>query len=513
MVQEIVIQVEDLGPISHSKIILGDLTIFVGPNNTGKSYKAMFIHLLLRTFRTLPFLDYYIFRRIFLEVDDLRVPFPRSWGRTLELEKLLEDEEFNRWLLEVLDKMDSGTTTEFPPSIQQRFEKLLNDEIRNTLETTLVREIKKTFSCTFKDLTKAKTKCFKITLKSNEFNIELECEGESLKINKMEISSYPILITKRIMKKTKIPKFTLKFKEKSPLKRKFELRRPLFNGIEPNFLILEAIIDLLTREYARKFSYLVNYKSSYLPATRSGLLQGYKAISAAYMRLTPYAGLEPLDYPTLSVIVSDYIIKLIEIKDEKKKEETKYSHLVKLLEDEILKGEIEIIYDKQTQTSEILYTTSEYSLPISRTSSMISELAPISLYLKHIITDEDYIIIEEPESHLHPHAQASFARVVVKMIRSGLKVLITSHSDYFLQELNNFIKASGINISQRKKLGFDKEDYIKPEEIRAYLFDFDEKRKGTVTKELEITEGGITTEHLTYVADAIYDKTIKLENP
>ena len=42
-------------------------------------------------------------------------------------------------------------------------------------------------------------------------------------------------------------------------------------------------------------------------------------------------------------------------------------------------------------------------LPLMQASSMVSELAPVVLYLRHVVRRGDLLIIEEPESHLHRH--------------------------------------------------------------------------------------------------------------
>ena len=58
-------------------------------------------------------------------------------------------------------------------------------------------------------------------------------------------------------------------------------------------------------------------------------------------------------------------------------------------------------------------------LPIMRTSSMVSELAPVVLYLRHYVEPGNVLIIEEPESHLHPALQATFARELARLVHSG----------------------------------------------------------------------------------------------
>ena len=77
-------------------------------------------------------------------------------------------------------------------------------------------------------------------------------------------------------------------------------------------------------------------------------------------------------------------------------------------------------------------------VPLMNSSSMVSELAPVVLYLRHVVQPGDTLIIEEPESHLHPTAQVEFTRLLAAATKAGIRVIMTTHSEWVLCELSQF---------------------------------------------------------------------------
>lgn len=111
--------------------------------------------------------------------------------------------------------------------------------------------------------------------------------------------------------------------------------------------------------------------------------------------------------------------------------------------------------------------------PLHLGSSSLRSLADIFFYLKHLANGNSLLIIDEPESHLTPQNQVIFARLIGACINAGLRLMITTHSDYLIKELNNLVMLSSIDETSfeefEKKYGYLPNEAIKPENISAYI--------------------------------------------
>ncbi|MFS8069179.1 MAG: AAA family ATPase, partial [Byssovorax sp.] len=109
--------------------------------------------------------------------------------------------------------------------------------------------------------------------------------------------------------------------------------------------------------------------------------------------------------------------------------------------------------------------------------SLVTELAPVILVLRHM-QDFPVLILEEPEAHLHPRMQRVLAQVIVRLIRKGLYVWITTHSENFCQQINNFMKIGAVEDREKlraelqTKFGYSygEQDYLTQDDIAGYAF-------------------------------------------
>ena len=129
-----------------------------------------------------------------------------------------------------------------------------------------------------------------------------------------------------------------------------------------------------------------------------------------------------------------------------------------------------------------------FAIPLHLASSSARGLSDLYFFLRHVARRNQLLIIDEPESHLDTANQIQLARLLARLVRAGLQVLLTTHSDYLIKELNNLIMLSCSFDSKAKvmrRLKYAKDDYIAPERIRAYI------AQGNGLTRCEVDEFGI----------------------
>jgi predicted ATPase len=267
---------------------------------------------------------------------------------------------------------------------------------------------------------------------------------------------------------------------------------------------LHSLLGQLTKFYFRHFPRLAHY----LPASRSGALQSHRALAAALIRQSTYAGIEDVAVPKLPGVVADFIGQLLELSPSRT---GPYGKVADLLQGEVLHGEIELSSPAST-APEISFASAGAKHALHRTSSMVSELAPVVLFLRHVVGPRDLLIIEEPESHLHPYSQVNFATTLARLVSSDVYVAITTHSDYFINQISNLIMAAAISSTTEAsdKPPMSTDVMIHSDAASAYLFDPRSDGGGSDVRSLPVTAKGISDEEFAQVADWLYNKTASL---
>lgn len=223
---------------------------------------------------------------------------------------------------------------------------------------------------------------------------------------------------------------------------------------------------------------------SYIPAARTGLMHAYSHVvrnllGGLRLGTTPQEE-GALSAPTISFLqdISTDFRSRIAMNDE----------IANILEHQVIRGQVSSV---RAPGSGFIYSPNgaDVELPLHATSSLVTEMAPLILMLRSGRIRKS-VIFEEPEAHLHLEAQRALVRVIARMINKGIQVIITTHSDTFLQEINNLmhlhdhIRKDNI----MKKYNIDKMETIDPDFANGYILQ--QEAAGTVSLEMEKSNRG-----------------------
>ncbi|HAN73974.1 MAG TPA: hypothetical protein DCQ63_06550, partial [Planktothrix sp. UBA8402] len=127
-----------------------------------------------------------------------------------------------------------------------------------------------------------------------------------------------------------------------------------------------------------------------------------------------------------------------------------------------------------TQNDELYYVPKgkRIKLSMDESSSAVRSLLDIGFYLQHEAQKGDLLMIDEPELNLHPENQRRVARILARLVNIGIKVFITTHSDYIVKELNTLImlnhdKPHIKRIAEQE--GYKQVELIAYDQIKVYI--------------------------------------------
>ncbi|MDZ8185912.1 MAG: AAA family ATPase [Nostoc sp. ChiSLP02] len=150
-----------------------------------------------------------------------------------------------------------------------------------------------------------------------------------------------------------------------------------------------------------------------------------------------------------------------------------YIKLAEILEKKILQGEID--FNESGLGNEIIFQPVEnIKLEMTVASSMIKELAPLVLCLRYLAEPDELLIIDEPEMNLHPAAQVEISEFLAMLVQAGLNVIITTHSPYIVDHLENLMQAAKYQDKESIKERFyleQTEAFIPQEKVSVYVFE------------------------------------------
>ncbi len=455
------IVVKNFGPIAEANIDLRPLTVFVGPSNTGKTYFATLVyalHGILEGFPRYPLLNHAI------------LSLPKATFESDSFDDVIEViDEINKFyqLVEKIKIIDKQVKlSELPQDIREEIKsglknlKVFEEELKRCFNLNSISKLPR--------LDNGRHHRMDVSLSVSEASQELWAV-------EMKGSGDSIVINDRVNENMVV----------NPV----ELIRP---HVSYAVSILEGSRPSI--RHLRRY---------YLPSSRSGIMQNHKIIASSSVAHISYPFMEDSsDIATLSGGLADFL-RLLILYEEPDTPNDKLFAIAKSLETDVLAGDI-IAKSSPSGHSEFLYRPQgmEEDILVSQASSMVSELAPLVLFLRSDLKPGDTLIIEEPEAHLHPGAQADMAVILARLVRAGVRVIITTHSDWLLQEISN-LTLEGLLAKETN----EPVSWLLPEEVGVWHF-----QKDKPVKEMPFKPGeGISPEDYEEVAEGLYNRSVNLQ--
>lgn len=254
-------------------------------------------------------------------------------------------------------------------------------------------------------------------------------------------------------------------------------------------------------------------------------MQSHRVIASSLVSRSTRAGFERFpELPTFSGVMADFMQRLIlydvpnpnfRIRRRRMQNQAMKS-LAEALEQRTLAGKVRASRPSPGGYPEFVYRPAEVNqdIRLSRASSMVSELAPVVLFIRGNIDGGDTLIIEEPEAHLHPAAQTEMAATLAQLVRSGVRVVVTTHSDWLLKELGNLMREGEIEErSEESRNEVATRSSLRPQDVGIWLFEKDDAGHGSTIREIEFDRiEGIEPSDYETVAEQLYNRSADLQN-
>lgn len=234
-----------------------------------------------------------------------------------------------------------------------------------------------------------------------------------------------------------------------------------------------------------------------LPAERSGINLFFRELNSRRAALLRHVTSQTLDTNELlkDIIVSRYpqpihdYIEFMNAQPEIKRQKSEdFAELATWLQKEVLCVKYKVDRYGDISISPLRNST-EMGLHLG--SSTAKTFFGLWSYLNHLAQKGDCLMIDEPELNLHPRNQLAIARLLASLVNRGLRVIVSTHSDYMVREWGNLVML-GEPFDGRDALtqrhGLDASQWLKATDVSAYEFD-----EGAACPMLVSAETGIST--------------------
>ncbi len=457
------IAVENFGPIEKAEIDLRPLTIFVGESNTGKTYLAALIYAIQRAFDGIPRVPWSYYNTS--DFDPIYYAGPAD----LSTDALINETQNVQKKLTQNDK--TFKFSHLPEWVRKRLLsgkahlENLERELKRCFDVGAVSELKRDSSIQNQDM--------RVT-----FRVDEECQT---------LWSYDFYNTEN---ENKTDKF---------------INENIVLNSQDRELFIKA---LNVKDKGIPVRFLTPTSSCYyLPAARSGIMEAYGIIAISLVDRATRVVLDNSNHDSvLTGMTADFLKHLYSYRKQDIYFKNMYE-IAEILEKRLLKGKIELFQTIEGGFPHFLYRpqNTEKSIRMNQSSSIVSELAPLVIFLRGIVKPGDTLIIEEPEAHLHPRAQTEIATTIAHLVRVGVRVIITTHSNWLLQQFANLIREGELKKQDQEECELP--HWLLKEEVGAWWFHTDKPVEEIPFDRIE----GIEPSDYEDVADYLYNTFVEFE--
>lgn len=466
-------RMRDFGPIKKAAISIRPLTIFIGPTNTGKSCASMLAHSIISSVAVIERLP-------------RRSADPLGEVRCQEaLLKNIRNVLLDAKLAEPID-CPSSLAVQIARSCRRRFAKVLESEIGRN------------FGLPPAKLGRHGSKSPYVSLDSSSKRVITQ-GSKGTNLDHMQDSNIKFKLIKQGHQHSHVTR-----SDGGPII--CTVHRDLVAS--ENLIGLLDVYEKLERKVIRVAVSPMPAASRYFPAGRAGMLQARMPTSLGEARSTAHSNAGGIQMPCLPGIAADFVLNVAEMHPRR----GQYRRLGEQIEEDLFGRRIELEPTGDDSLPELVYRNRlGASMPIRLASAAISELAPFSLYLKYGGQRGDVLVVEEPEAHLHPRSQIHLARHLVRLVRGGINVMITTHSAVLLEVASQCLKASRMSPRSRKHALGSEDMHLGMDEVAPHLFRLDRDGSRFVEKIPMSVDDGISQDEFIEVDHSLNIDNIRME--
>lgn len=461
------LKIENFGPIVEGTVEFKPLTFLIGANNSGKTYVATLLHALSRALSDVVSLPIQYRTYDLSEVPPFADGFAKSGSSSLIVDSMPTE------LLQAINDYSSPLSDRTETAIVEAIRQYLNaarlsDLIRQSEGGDAALHIDSTVSMASEALLRLDSSQADGQVRLRQARPERMDAPDSRVLDEMRAAS--------------------------------------------RLVPLELTIDLWL-SFLRDYGYGRSH-SYYLPAARSGILTSWPLFASLALRnVSRSLTRHETDIAPLPGIVGEFLqiavgqILPADNLNGYQGNSSIVQSVLDVIEGQLLGGRV-VVDRSRPYSLQLMYETDKLSIPLPRASSMVSELAPIDLWVRELVEPGDLLIIDEPESHLHPENQRLIARALVRLVNAGVDVVAPTHSSTILHQVSNLLLASDMSKAAREQAGLTEADLIAFDDVAVYLFE--QREDGTHIVPVPIEPGfGISEDEFVRIAEAIGDETFR----